>query len=148
MGHRSLGHGRRLQHGPVGLLALPCGVSFAQLDPGSAVDPAWSSRLAWTNLTKLAPWEGGNPGGGLLDVQRRTGPGLLAIEVDTWKPEVVLVLTGRWWVEPFVRSLGLDVDWRDGLAERVPSDGERPWVTAPHPQGKPRALWDEVLAAL
>jgi hypothetical protein len=122
--------------------------TLAAVDPASTDDPTWSSRLAWTNLAKLAPWGGGNPGGALLDIQRRAGPELLRMELSTWQPEVVLVLTGRWWAEPFVRALGLDVSWRDGLLEGVATDGARRWVIAPHPQGKPRALWDEVASIL
>lgn len=107
-----------------------------------------STVSAWSNLAKLAPWGGGNPGGALLDVQRRLGPELLGIEVAELRPDYVLVLTGRWWSQPFVDGLGLDVDWRSGLLEGVAEDGARRWVIAPHPQGKPRALWDEVAAAL
>lgn len=55
--------------------------TLAVIDPASVDDPEWSSRVAWTNLAKLAPWGGGNPGGALLDVQRHRGPELLGIEV-------------------------------------------------------------------
>ena len=122
---------------------------LAHIDPDSASDPSWSSRLAWTNLAKLAPWGGGNPGGALLDVQRRLGPELLGLEVAELRPEVVLVLTGRCWFEPFAEHLGLDVEWKKGLLEGVgDEDGGRRWIIAPHPQGKPRALVDEVLGIL
>jgi hypothetical protein len=120
---------------------------LAAVDPASADDPAWSSRLAWTNLVKLAPWSGGNPGGALLDRQREAGPALLAHEVADLAPARVLVLTGRWWFEPFAERLGLDVRWRDGLVEGVAHDAGRRWVVAGHPQGKPRAMLDEVFAA-
>lgn len=66
----------------------------------------------------------------------------------TLRPTVVLVLASWWWSEPFVERLGLDVDWRSGLLEGVGDDGTRRWIIAPHPQGKPRMLWDEVAATL
>lgn len=121
---------------------------LAHLDRPSALDPHWSSRLAWTNLAKLAPWSGGNPGGVLLDIQRRLGPALLAQEVASLRPAVVLVLTGRWWFKPFAESLALPVDWRSGLLEGLADDGETRWLIAPHPQGKPQALFAEVVAGL
>ncbi len=121
---------------------------LAQLDGPSALDARWSSRLAWTNLAKLAPWSGGIPGGSLLDIQRRIGPELLAEELDSFRPDVVLVLTGSWWFEPFAEHLGLRVNWRDGLLEGVADDGKARWLIAPHPQGKPLALFGEVASAL
>jgi hypothetical protein len=122
--------------------------SLAAVDPESVDDPAWSSRLVWSNLAKIAPWAGGNPGGRLLEVQRRLGPELLRLEIEACQPQVVLVLAGRWWSEPFTDALGLDVAWRDGLLEGVADDRARRWIIGPHPQGKPRALWDEVAAVL
>ena len=116
-------------------------------DPASRDDPLWSSRLVWSNLAKLAPWAGGNPGGALLEVQRELGPGLLAAEIDELRPRRVLVLTGRWWAEPYVDALGLGVDWRPGLVEGVGMQGERGWVIAPHPQRKPRELLSLVIDA-
>lgn len=81
---------------------------LARVDPDSAHDPAWSSRLAWTNLAMLAPWACGNPGGSIARVQRTLGPELMAIDVETLRPEYVLVLAGRWWTKPFLERLGLD----------------------------------------
>jgi hypothetical protein len=120
---------------------------LSAIEPASAGDPRWSSRLSWTNLAKIAPAVGGNPGGPLLQVQREMGPVLLARELQEWNPSRVLVLTGRWWFEPFADYLGLTADWQAGLVEGVADDGSRRWVIAPHPQGKPRRLHAEVISA-
>jgi hypothetical protein len=120
---------------------------LAAVDPSSRDDPNWSSRLAWSNLTKVAPAQGGNPGGALLDVQRQLGPALLLREVLELAPRRVLVLTGRWWFEPFVERLNLDVEWRPGLVEGIARQPARTWVIAGHPQGKPRSMLDEVIEA-
>lgn len=120
---------------------------LAAVDPASGDDPSWSSRLAWTNLAKLAPADGGNPGGPLLDVQREIGPGLIRREVLELAPRRVLVLTGRWWFEPFAEGIGLEVDWRDDLVAGVARDSTTSWVIAGHPQGKPRHMLDEVVEA-
>ena len=120
---------------------------LAAVDPASRDDPLWSGRIAWSNLAKIAPWDGGNPGGALLDLQRRLGPGLLEAEIEELRPRRVLVLTGRWWVEPYANALELAVDWRPGLLEGIAERADRRWVIGPHPQGKPRAMLDEIVAA-
>jgi hypothetical protein len=121
---------------------------LAGVDRASAEDPWWPSRLAWTNLCKLAPYAGGNPGGALLRVQRALAPTLLRREIEELAPKLVLVLAGRWWFEPFAEALGLDVHWQDGLVGGVADDGQQRWVIAPHPQGRPEgAMSEKVLEA-
>ncbi len=120
---------------------------LAAVDPGSSDDPLWSSRLVWSNLAKVAPAIGGNPGGPLLEVQRALAPDLLKLEIETFQPRRILISTGRAWFEPFARILGLDVDWRQGLVEGVANDGRSRWVIAKHPQGKPRSILDDVVSA-
>lgn len=116
------------------------------LEPGSEAD--WPSRIVWTNLGKLAPWRGGNPGSRLLAIQRRQGPALLQAEVDELAPSRVVVFAGRWWFEPFATALGLDVEWRSGLVEGVANESGLRWVLAVHPMTRsPAAVADAVLAA-
>lgn len=121
--------------------------TLAAVDPSSRTDPLWSSRLTWTNLAKLAPWSGGNPGGELFDLQRAIGPELLAAEIAALRPRRVLVLTGAWWFEPFAARMGLRLEPGTGLVEAVARDAGTTWVIAPHPQGKPRRLLDDVIEA-
>ena len=111
------------------------------------VVPQWSSRLVWTNLMKLAPAEGGNPGGSILETQRKDGWRLLRHELAELAPRRVLILAGRWWFEPFVRPLRLDVEWRDALVVGIANELDRRFVIAGHPRGKPRAILTEVVAA-
>jgi hypothetical protein len=101
----------------------------------------WSSFLAWTNLYKIAPAEGWNPGGSLLASQRAASGALLAREIQELAPRTVVALTGRSWFEPFVDLLGLDVEWRAGLLEGFATSGSTRWVIAKHPMGKPQAQW-------
>jgi hypothetical protein len=120
---------------------------LGSVDPASRDDPHWSSRVAWSNLIKLAPADGGNPGGTLLDIQRTAGVDLLAHEIAELAPRRILVLTGRWWFEPFAHALDLHVSWRSGLVVGTAHQPNTTWVIAGHPQGKPRAILDEVIAA-
>jgi hypothetical protein len=112
-------------------------------------EPAdWPSNLAWTNLYKLAPAAGWNPGADLQRAQREAAAALLAAEVEALKPARLIALTGRWWIAPIADSLGMSIDWRDGLVEGVGTYGATKVVVARHPMGKPRdRLVAEVLAA-
>jgi hypothetical protein len=108
----------------------------------------WASRVAWTNLAKVAPWQGGNPGSRLRRVLGEHSPGLLRREVEALKPTRVVVFAGRSWFEPFAGALGLEVEWRDGHVEGVANDGSRRWVIAVHPMTRsPKAVADAVSAA-
>jgi hypothetical protein len=110
--------------------------------------PDWPSQIAWTNLAKVAPWAGGNPGSAALRIQRQLGLGLIRQEVEELRPLLVVALTGRWWFEPFANALGLPMSWRTGLVEGVAQDVDRTWVVAVHPMTRsPRAVADSVLAA-
>jgi hypothetical protein len=108
----------------------------------------WPSNLAWTNLYKISPAAGWNPGADLQRVQRAAAISLLAAEIEALQPKRVLALTGRWWVAPFASSLGMKITWRSGLVEGVGSYGAAEIVVAQHPMTKPHARFvAEVLAA-
>ena len=99
-------------------------------DPTSGIDPArWSSRLVWTNLYKVAPAAGWNPGADLQRAQRASASDLLRIEIEEFAPRRVLALTGSW-IDPFVDPLGLSLDPRAGWVERVGISAGRAWVVA------------------
>ena len=101
--------------------------------------PDWSSYVCWTNLYKIAPAGGGNPGGKLEEVQRDLSGDLLQREIAAFEPRRVLVLTGRNWFEPFAARLSLNVVWRDEAraVEGVAEDRGTRWVVAKHPERKP-----------
>jgi hypothetical protein len=96
----------------------------------------WSSLLVWTNLYKVSPGAGWNPGAELQRAQRRSAMELLAMEIETFAPARVLALTGSW-IAPFADGIGLRVTPRSGLVEGVGELMGRPCVVAKHPMGKP-----------
>jgi hypothetical protein len=112
------------------------------------VDPArWSSRLVWTNLYKVSPAAGWNPGADLQRAQRASALELLGLEIEAFAPRRILALTGGW-IDPFVDGLGLSLERRSGLVEGAGHDHARPWVIAKHPMAKPENRFvDEVLGA-
>ena len=115
-------------------------------DPGPG-DDRWSSRLVWTNLYKVAPAAGWNPGADLQRAQRRAANELLRREVEEFAPRRVLALTGGW-IGPFTHELGLALRARPGLVEGVAERDGCAWVVAKHPMGKPEdGFVSEVSAA-
>jgi hypothetical protein len=110
-------------------------------------DARWSSRLAWTNLYKVSPAAGWNPGGDLQRAQRRSAIELLNLEIQELAPRRVLAMTGGW-IGPFREGLGLNLTARSGLVEAVGMKGNCAWVVAKHPMVKPEGPFvSEVLAA-
>jgi hypothetical protein len=114
-------------------------------------DPAhrlvWPSFLTWTNLYKVSPAAGWNPGADLQVAQRGLAIRLLQREVHEYRPKRVLALTGGW-IRPFEDDLGLELTWDSGLVEATGRRNRTPWVVAKHPMGKPAELFvAEVLEA-
>jgi hypothetical protein len=116
----------------------------------------WSSYLVWSNLFKVAPRDGGNPG---LLMQRAQEPwcySLLKKELDTYKPKRVLFMTGYdQWAEPFLDFLRFKAK-RLSRDKPVEAFGKIPLsngastdvVVTQHPQGKPEEeLVDQIAKA-
>jgi hypothetical protein len=113
-----------------------------------AAEEDWPSNLAWTNLFKVAPAAGWNPGADLQRAQRDAAAALLRIEIETLQPRRLLALTGRWWIGSFLETLGAEVTWREGLVEGVGRHGDTALVIAKHPMTKPHSAFvQEVRAA-
>ena len=109
-------------------------------------DP-WPSHLVWSNLYKVSPAKGGNPGNRLCRIQLDGCKSLFDTELNIYRPSRVLLLTGWDWAGDFVKS-----DCRThGNASFVEATGRRRRtriVVAKHPQGKREGEWVEnVLAA-
>jgi hypothetical protein len=91
-------------------------------------------QIAWSNLAKVAPAEGRNPWGSLLDYQIQIGGRLLRQEVLELDPAVVLVVSGRGYAAPFLNAAGFDVPWRrDGALQFDGQLDGRRWVVVNHP---------------
>jgi hypothetical protein len=118
-----------------------------RVSAGDHADQDWPSRLVWTNLYKVAPAAGWNPGANLQRAQRALAIELLNIELGEYAPRRVLALTGSW-IGSFEDGLGLSLEARTGLVEGVGMRGDAAWVVAKHPMGKPETRYvSEVRAA-
>lgn len=109
-----------------------------RISGGEDAPPDWPSRIAWTNLYKVSPAAGWNPGADLQRAQRQAAGELLAEELRVLAPRRVLAMTGLNWLRPFVDVLGLHLNAREGLVDAVGLDSGRSWVVAKHPMTKPQ----------
>ena len=112
----------------------------------SGNDP-WFSYLVWSNLYKVSPAKGGNPGNKLCDIQLEGCKSLFDAELDIHRPSRLLLLAGWDWARDFVTS-DCQTDNNAGFVEATGRRKETRIVVAKHPQGKPEAEWvKNVLAA-
>ena len=114
----------------------------------------WSSYLVWSNLCKLSPANGGNPSGKLRRIQLPGCRELLQLEIEIYRPTRLLLLTGSYWAEPFLETLGAEtVNGPNQYVRRAgllpfPDGSRTRFVVACHPQGKSEKDWIcEVLQA-
>ena len=112
----------------------------------------WPSHLVWSNLYKVSPAAGGNPDNRLREIQFLGCKELFQLELETYRPQRLLLLTGDW-AEPFLDQLAPDDVARMAYVERVGTivlgqEHQIRVVVACHPQGKPEEPWSgEVLKA-
>ena len=110
----------------------------------------WPSYLAWSNLYKIAPEEGGNPGGRLRNVQLEGCRSLLCREIEDFQPSGLLFLTGWNWAKDFL----IEKNIREVSGKFVEASGKLSLgpdlkicvVAAVHPQGKKEDEWVEEVA--
>ncbi len=65
----------------------------------------WPSHLTWSNLYKVAPYLGGNPGARLCDIQLAGCQELFEVEVSNYRPKRLLLITGLDWAKDFLHVL-------------------------------------------
>ena len=121
----------------------------ARLEIADVEQDSWSSHLVWSNLYKIAPAERGNPGATLRQVQLAGCRELFSLELMTYTPSRLLLLTGIGWASPFLPDFdGTPQDvagfcYVERFGTLTISPGKRPtrYVVAAHPQGKPEDQW-------
>lgn len=119
-------------------------------------DDAWPSKLAWSNLYKVAPADGGNPGAALSRLQLQGCIDLMRLEIETHKPNRLVFLTGLDWAFPFIDALGFSSQKISGQSyvqsfgkAKFENGHQLRFVVAAHPQGKSEFTWvAEVVQAL
>ena len=104
---------------------------WAAVGQRAADEDRWFEQIVWSNLFKLAPAEGGNPGGRLIRLQLRSCVDLLLREIELFQPGLLLFVTGAWWLDPkeygrptFAEALELTLPASEGRPEHVVATGE------------------------
>ena len=119
--------------------------SLLSLNSHDALDSDWPSHLIWSNLYKVGPEKGGNPGVLMRRAQEDWCVEMLKHEIEIFEPKKILFMTGnKGWAEFFFDKMEF-VDSKllcSQLVERSGyfrlSDSDNPKVVVvPHPQGKP-----------
>lgn len=113
----------------------------------------WASRIVWSNLYKIAPYEGGNPSSSLCNYQFALCNELLKSEIEEYLPEHIICFTGMNWFNRFLEEhVHLkhknDFDFVEAYGVVNLRGKESKIVIVKHPQGKPENnLVAEVLTA-
>lgn len=99
--------------------------------------PHWASQIAWTNIAKLAPHSGWNPGERLWQAQRESVFDLFKQELAELRPKRVLVLAGWDWFENLSKHVGATLIRARAPLHRAGTIGDATVVVSPHPMRKP-----------
>ena len=110
---------------------------------------AWSSHLVWSNLYKIAPANGRNPSKTLSDIQLAGCRDLFNLELTTYTPLRLLLLTGTEWASPFPLDpdptpqavAGFRYVEEVGTLRIAPGKQPIRYVVAAHPRGKQERQW-------
>lgn len=122
--------------------------------------PGWPSFLVWSNLYKVSPSGGGNPGETLCRAQFEGCVDLLKAEIEEYRPKRILFMTGLNWVSDFFEGFkgrGVIVQSKrsprgyvyveDSGSISLPDGYTTSYVVAVHPQGKPEDDWVKEVCA-
>lgn len=133
----------------------------SQLNIANINNDNWPSHLVWSNLYKIAPAKGGNPGDKLCDLQLDDCVELLRMEITNYQPKRILFLIGiDQWAPAlnFITKLHGTIGARNPAFTEVQAYGNATnktcahqyrFVMARHPMTRPEVTWvNEVLQVL
>lgn len=98
----------------------------------------WASSIVWSNLYKIAPFEGGNPSDSLRERTRKDCIHILKAEIEILNPKRIVFLTGANWFDDFAEGL----EFNEDRSKRHPIEKSgmifngAQIAILPHPQGK------------
>jgi hypothetical protein len=115
----------------------------------------WSSHVAWSNLYKIAPYEGGNPCDSLCYKELDDCIKIIQEEISFLSPCVVVMLTGYNWAKDFLEPINggrkpecIDCEeWGDYKASAYLIE-RRLFIVSEHPQGKPETSHADAIVKL
>ena len=104
----------------------------------------WQRHVAWSNLYKVAPSEGGNPDDFICGWQFYNCCRILKKEIELLSPRVVIFLTGKSWSNSFLwylnggkePSIEYSLDWGSDYTAELMKIGTFYCLATEYPQGK------------
>lgn len=105
----------------------------------------WSSYVAWSDVCKVAPFEGGNPSDSLYYAQIEDCEEIFKVEVKALSPKAIIFFTGYGWAKDILVSLNGGREpqpedskvWGGGYKSVVYKIKGVSYIVSEHPQGKP-----------
>lgn len=110
----------------------------------------WSSYIAWSNVCKVAPWEGGNPSNTLYYAQLGSCQKIFKAEIRLFSPKVVVMFTNNSWAADLLKYMNNNqepicleqLNW-DKYKCYIYRINETYFVVSEHPQGKKEKIHAE-----
>lgn len=108
----------------------------------------WQTALAWSNIYKVSPQGGGNPGDDLRSAQIKQCAAMLKTEIKVLKPRNILFVTGGWG-KKVLESLEIHANYEaKTIVQYAGKVGTATVVVAIRPERQKRGLWvNEVVSA-
>lgn len=94
----------------------------------------------WSNLYKIAGYDGGNPSRKLCVVQFPECLRILEMEIEKYQPKRILMMTGSNWADDFINAMKLEkiMHRNKAYVDYSCIRNNIKIVVAKHPQGKPQ----------
>lgn len=115
----------------------------------------WYSNVAWSNVCKVAPWEGGNPNDALYYAQLQSCQKIFEIEIRLLSPKVVVMFTGYDWAVDFLKFLNYNQEPKRIMCQNwdkytcdVYYIKDTYFIVTRHPQGKKEDPHVECIATI
>ena len=115
---------------------------------------SWFSYIAWSNLCKIAPFDGGNPNDGLYYEQLEYCQKILAQEIEILSPKYVILFTSDW-EKDFLNFLNRGEETKsikkalwNGYETKLHEINGVNYIASQHPQGKPEKEHVETIVEL
>lgn len=102
----------------------------------SNISDNWYEKIAWSNLCKLAPKQGGNPNNADFEKQKDICREILLTEIDILKPKAVILFTSDWDILDLERDEPIAEEFWGNYSSSLYRNNDIYYIHTVHPQGK------------
>lgn len=118
-------------------------------------DAVWYTKVAWSNICKLAPYDEGNPSETQYWDHLNDNKEILNAEIETLSPKCIVFLTKMSWVKPFYNEIEKDTvhpiatnEWGNGYIASLYKIGANHIIISEHPMRKNESTHIEAIYEL